>query len=617
MIFKWWKAIYAWNSRLSSKLIIVYCLLTVIPISLLGAISYIQYTKSIEEQIGEYMPRFLNQANATIAKHMEEFSEVPSLLFNSDTIISILRHDAYQSSSNYNQEQFTVNSYLARTYLENGNPDVLGVFLISKNRLFYSTRIGFKGLNGNDALIPYGNDLELRGNAKVLLPNELSLTFDNGHPYLLIMKQVQDVDNRKSLGTMLVAVQLDFIDKILRQFENNEKADLWLMNRMGEIIYHTDNEKIGEIDSELPKYPLLNGSFRKGSGREGVITSISESGIYDWILVHSIPMKYLTERTDWIRNVTIFMFFCIVLITSALSISLSLKLTRPLVKLSRLMRQVELGRFQVDLNIQTKDEIGMLARSFNSMISTIRDLIEKNFEIRLRQKESELYALQSQINPHFMYNTLETINMAVEEGKSKTVVEMVTLLGRMLRFSVSNSSKFVHISEEVQHMNDFLTIQKIRFKDRLFVETTQKTEMDSYYTPKFILQPIVENAVKYGLETRKRLSIHVVIGRELGARSGEEDMVFRIRDDGPGISHERLEELERSLRSNTLVAKDSEFGLSNVNARIVMMLGNDYGLQLHSAQGQGTEIIIRIPILSEVDLPVMINEKGADENGEI
>jgi Predicted signal transduction protein with a C-terminal ATPase domain len=605
MIFKWGKAIYAWSSRLSSKLIIVYSLLTVIPISLLGAISYIQYTKSIEEQIGEYMPRFLNQANATIAKHMEEYAELPSLLFNSDTIISILRHDAYQSSSNYNQDQFMVNSYLARTYLESGNPDILGVFLISKNRLFYSARLGFKGLDGNAALIPYGNDLDLRGNAKVLLSNELPLTFDNGHPYLLIMKQVQDVDNRKSLGTMLVAVQLDFIDKILRQFESNEKADLWLMNRSGEIIYHTDNEKIGEIDTELPKYPLLNGSFRKGSGRNGAIISISESGMHDWILVHSIPLKYLTERTDWIRNVTIFMFFCIVLLTSALSISLSLKLTRPLVKLSRLMRQVELGRFHVDLNIQSKDEIGMLARSFNSMISTIRELIEKNFEIRLRQKESELYALQSQINPHFMYNTLETINMAVEEGKSTTVVDMVTLLGRMLRFSVSNRSRFVRISEEVQHMNDFLTIQKIRFKDRLIIESAQKTGIDSYYTPKFILQPIVENAVKYGLETRKTLRIHIRIGRELGARSGEEDLVFRIRDDGPGISHHRLEELERSFRSDNLIARDSEFGLSNVNARIVMMLGNDYGLQLHSTHGQGTDVIIRIPILTEKDLPVV------------
>ena len=605
MIFKWGKAIYAWSSRLSSKLIIVYSLLTVIPIPLLGAISYIQYTKSIEEQIGEYMPRFLNQANATIAKHMEEYAELPSLLFNSDTIISILRHDAYQSSSNYNQDQFMVNSYLARTYLESGNPDILGVFLISKNRLFYSARLGFKGLDGNAALIPYGNDLDLRGNAKVLLSNELPLTFDNGHPYLLIMKQVQDVDNRKSLGTMLVAVQLDFIDKILRQFESNEKADLWLMNRSGEIIYHTDNEKIGEIDTELPKYPLLNGSFRKGSGRNGAIISISESGMHDWILVHSIPLKYLTERTDWIRNVTIFMFFCIVLLTSALSISLSLKLTRPLVKLSRLMRQVELGRFHVDLNIQSKDEIGMLARSFNSMISTIRELIEKNFEIRLRQKESELYALQSQINPHFMYNTLETINMAVEEGKSTTVVDMVTLLGRMLRFSVSNRSRFVRISEEVQHMNDFLTIQKIRFKDRLIIESAQKTGIDSYYTPKFILQPIVENAVKYGLETRKTLRIHIRIGRELGARSGEEDLVFRIRDDGPGISHHRLEELERSFRSDNLIARDSEFGLSNVNARIVMMLGNDYGLQLHSTHGQGTDVIIRIPILTEKDLPVV------------
>lgn len=599
MIFKWFGKILSWKYKLSSKLIIFYCLLTVIPTSLLGAISYMQYTRSIVEQIGEYMPRHLSLANANIEKHMEDFLELPSLLFNSDRVMSILRQEAYQSRSALNQDRYVVNSYLTRTYLDGGNSDIIGVFLFSKNRLFYSSRLEFSNLDNSDAVLPYGQDLELRGEARILLPDEFPLVFKDSPPYLLIMKQILDADNRKSLGTMLIAVQLTFIDRILNEFEQNEKADLWLMNGAGQIIYHTDEEKIGTIDRELPNYPLRNGSFRKGRGKDELIISLSESGISDWILAHSIPLRILTEKTDWVRNVIIMIYIGIVLITSLLAVSFVLKFTKPIVQMSRLMRQVESGRFNVDLNIQSRDEIGMLARSFNSMVKTIHELIQKNFEIKLRQKEAELYALQSQINPHFLYNTLETISMAVEEGKSDTVVEMVTLLGRMLRFSVGNRSRCVLIKDEVQHMRDYLTIQKIRFTSRLMFNINLKTNIDSYYTPKFILQPIVENAVKYGLNTRKSLNIYVSIGRELGARSGTEEIVFRIRDNGPGITEEKLEQLERSLRTEAQVARDSEFGLSNVNARIKLLLGSEYGLQLHSVYGQGTEVIIRIPVLTE------------------
>src|SRR4030095_5362554 len=151
MIFKPPEQLRFRNYRLSSKLILVYLLLSVIPMSLLGIFSYLQYTKSIEEQIGEYMPRFLFQANANISKHMEDFAELHTLMFNSDNMIAILRRDSYQSQSKLNQDQYDVNNYLARTYLNTGNPDVMGVFIFSKNRFFYSARSKFTGLNANNA----------------------------------------------------------------------------------------------------------------------------------------------------------------------------------------------------------------------------------------------------------------------------------------------------------------------------------------------------------------------------------------------------------------------------------------------------------------------------------
>ena len=599
------------NTRLSSKLIMTYLLLTVIPMSLLGYVTYTQFTRSIEEQIGEYMPRFLNQANSNIEQRLMELASLPDLLFNSDDMIAILRRDEEQSVSDRNKDLFSLNSYMSRTYLGGSNPDVLAVFLLSKNRFFQSSKVAYTGFDRDQAIAPYRYELSnLVEKPKIILPSETGLRFQNDVPYILIMKQIADTDNRRILGTMFIAVQLTFIDRILHDFEKNDKADLWVMNGKGERLYHTDPEMIGTFDAEIDRYPIRNGSFRTTGAGPQRLVSVTESAELGWVFVHSIPLKYLTEKTDLVRNVTIFAFIGVVLVTAILAVVLSLNITRPLKKLSRLMKNAEMGHFQVDHSLQSRDEVGSLARSFNSMITTTRELIQTNYRIEIRQKEAELYALQSQINPHFIYNTLETIGMAVEERETETVVDMVTLLGRMLRFSVGNKAKSVPLTDEVQHIRDYLTIQKYRFENRLTfdIQLGADIERENLYSPKFILQPIVENAIKHGLETRKALDIQIGIGKEMSFRSGKQDVVYRIRDNGPGIPAERMAELEEALRSDTHIDKDSGFGLSNVNARIVLMHGPEYGIQLHSIYGKGTEVIVRIPALNGM-------EEAADSDG--
>ncbi|MBB3111492.1 two-component system sensor histidine kinase YesM [Paenibacillus phyllosphaerae] len=591
--------------RLSTKLMVTYTLLTIIPMSLLGYFSYWQYTKSIEEQIGEYMPRFLVQADANIKKHMDELSTLPEMLFNSEAMVAILRRDVYQSRADLNRDQFEMNSFLNRTYLNGASPDVIGVFLLSKNRVFESTRLSYSGIDWGQAFTDYGQDLELRSSVKLLLPGDIGLRFVDNVPYVLIMKQIEDVDNRKNLGMMFIAVRLNFIRNVMHNLENSNQADMWLMTRKGQIIFHTNPQRIGAFDPNIDRYPLLDGSFREKSETGTRLVSVRKSDELDWVLVHSVPLEALTARTDFVKQVTILVFIGLVLLSIFMYALFSIRVTRPLNKLNQLMKHVEMGKFNVDLKVQSKDEIGTLAGSFNSMVTTIRELIEQNYHIEIRQKEAELYALQSQINPHFMYNTLETISMAVEEDEKETVVEMVTLLGRMLRFSVNNKSKFVTIDQEVQHVHDYLTIQKFRFEDRLsfdIAESLPSSSEEALYTPNFILQPIVENAIKYGLEARKGVDVRITVSEEFGAKSGRQDLVFRIRDNGPGIAAGRLEQLERAIREDAWAGKDSGFGLSNVNARIVLLHGHDYGIQLHSIEGIGTEIAVRIPITRAVDV---------------
>ncbi|TWT27327.1 sensor histidine kinase [Planomicrobium sp. CPCC 101110] len=584
------------NYRLRTKLIVTYVLLTVIPISLLGYIAYSQYTKSIEEQVGEYIPKLLEQANENIANQIRELRKFPDLLYNSDEVVEVLRKDAHQSRSSLLQDEFTVNSYLSRTFINGGSQDILGVFVISKNRIFQSTKIPHTNFGLMDYSQSYGQDIQLKTDDIFVLPHQTSLRFEGNPPFVLIMKQLTDLENRTDLGTVLIAVNVTFFEDVINEMSEEGKADLWMMNKEGRVIYHTNPSKIRTIDREFAMYPQINGSFRTTQEDASRLISLNHMDETGWTLAHSVLAGNLTEQTDLVRNATIAVFLVFVAMSTVISILLAWNVSSPLNRLTSVMKRVEKGDFDVDLAIGTTDEVGMLANNFNSMVTEIKDLIRENYQIELKQKEAELYALQSQINPHFMYNTLETIAMSVEDDEKDTVIEMVTLLGRMLRFSIGNKEALVPIADELLHVKDYLTIQKIRFEEKFDFSIQEKIESQNYYTPKFVLQPIVENAVKHGLAYGRVTTIEIGVCLVPG-NEGSEEIAFKVKDNGSGIKKETLADIQRTLASDPMAKRDSHFGLSNVHARIAMNFGSGFGLDIISGVDQGTEVEIRIPVL--------------------
>ncbi len=593
MIFKYKKLK---NLKLMTKLIVTYIFITVIPMALLGYIAYNQYTKSIEEQVGENIPKILDQAHERINDYLRDYRQLPDLLYNSGPVIEVLRKDSFQNNSSLLHDKFIVNSYLTKTYINGGSSDILGVFILSKNRIFESSKVSYTGFESIE--IPYGQDMELNGKQAVIFPGQTNLKFKNNPPYILLMRQITDTENRMNLGAIFIAIEMSSFKTIFENIKTNNNADISLMDKNGYIIFHSNQQKIGRINKDLADYPNINGSFRTTSNEENKLISISRTSPDDWVLEQSVPLKNLTERTDVVRNTTIIVFIVVVLLSTLISIFLAWNVSKPIKRLTRLMKEVEKGNFDVDLSINSSDEVGILAKSFNSMVQEIRDLIKMNYQIKLQQKEAELYALQSQINPHFMYNTLETIGMAVEEGEDDTVVEMVSLLGRMLRFSINNKSKIVTIDEEVLHMKDYLTIQKIRFEDRIDFFIHDEIDTEAYFTPKFILQPIVENAIKHGLDHQQNFKLDI----SLMLSPNKEEIIFKVKDNGPGIPVEILSELNRYLETDPMGRRDSRFGLINVHGRVLMMFGEQFGIKIDSMINQGTEVSIKIPLLTQEQL---------------
>lgn len=437
------------------------------------------------------------------------------------------------------------------------------------------------------------------GRYKFFLPGDANLTFEGNIPYLLLVKQIKDLDNRINLGTIFLAIDLQFFKDNLDQLSEEDSSEIWMMDENGQVIYHPEINHIGTIFEEVNEFPIKNGSFKKQTASGSVLISVSKSELTGWLLTHKIHIDALTSEVSQVRNLVITVFLILFIVTGFMTVFLTWRFTRPINQLSHLMKDVEKGNFNVDLNIRSKDEVGLLAKRFNMMVKEIRDLIREKYQMEIKQKEAELNALQFQINPHFMYNTLETISMSVEIDEKEQVIEMVTLLGRMLRYSLGQKQPVVLISQEVQHAEDFLKIQKYRFEDALEYELNYEIDLDQYLTPKFILQPILENAIKYGIEHRQHLRVEISIVFVPAFFDGKDAIQFVIRDNGVGISKSRLNQVEQDLLHTSVMDRESGVGLGNVHARILLKFGEPYGVQIESEEGKGTTTTITIPLLTK------------------
>lgn len=587
MIFK--KGIFQ-HFNLKTKLLLTYIIITIIPTALLGYISYSQYVASIEQQVGVYVPRLLNQANNNLEKQIDRYYDEMGQLYNNTVVMNLLRKADYQNVSNMKQDKHQVDNYLSSTFMEGGREHVIGAFIVSKERLFEYSRVPYQsGFSTKEKIGLYGQSYNLQSEEQIFFPHETVIQFRKNKPYILLVKQIIDYENRKNLGTLYVAVDIKFMEQTLSTVDEQEDASMWMFDKDGYIIYHSTSSLIGTRDLETENYPIENGSFKSSSFLYSSANSLNNR----WTFMHVIPVSHLTVKSDFVRNLTIISFLVIVVISIISSILMAWSVAKPIQQLVKEMKKVEKGNFNVHLTDSSNSEVGVLSKAFTKMLKEIKDLINEKYNIGLKQKEAELYALQSQINPHFMYNTLENIAFMVEEGEQESVVEMVTNLGRMLRYSLGNKEQMVPLKMELRHVEDYLMIQQARFEDTLRYSVIVNSASLEKFTPKFILQPLIENIFLHAFIPGQILQITLKVIKE------KNNIKIIIEDNGKGIDSNKLELIRNRLNTEHLIHKEDSFGLSNVNRRLVLHFGSTYFLRIESEKGKGTTVTVIIPITNK------------------
>lgn len=324
-----------------------------------------------------------------------------------------------------------------------------------------------------------------------------------------------------------------------------------------------------------------------------MLTTIVQEGIQEFIKVETTNLtevrRTLNEHNKQVYGICIFISIIAIFMTAALTIKALKSVTNPIRKLCDHTQKVAEGDFSVRATIGETDEIAVLARSFNDMTEEIGTLIDNIKEQQKNLHLMETKLLQAQINPHFLYNTLDTIVWLAEDNQSEEVVSMVTALSEFFRTTLSKGKDFITVEEEEVHVKSYLKIQQFRYQDIMDYEIHIDKEIKDFIIPKLLLQPLVENALYHGAKNKRGKSLISISGYKEG-----EKLVFVVKDTGKGMKKEILEKLKKDINDAPGENNEIGYGLVNINQRIRHYYGKEYGLFVESEENIGTEAKIMI-----------------------
>lgn len=388
----------------------------------------------------------------------------------------------------------------------------------------------------------------------------------------------------------------------LEEITTESESQMWLQSLLRNI--DTLEKRVDDIKVSLLRGGKYNENIEKLDNNIYILTELIQDDIQYYIYYQTQSMDKVTISLR--QQINKFIIICsivvmvLALVVIAFTIFFVTDILHPIRQLHEATKKVAEGDFSARANVNTKDEISALADGFNNMAENMQSLLDQMKEDEQKMRRTDLRLLQEQINPHFLYNTLDTIVWLIEGNESDQAVEMVVTLSNFFRIVLSKGKEFISIREEEQHIKSYLEIQKMRYHDIMEYDIQIDRVLYDYQILKLTLQPIVENALYHGLKYKRAKGyIHV---------NGEKDgniIRLTVRDNGVGMEEHELEELRKEI-SRPCQETEKGFGLANVNERIHMYFGQEYGMEIQSTKGKGTIVEITIPAIK-------IEEKQEDE----
>lgn len=478
-------------------------------------------------------------------------------------------------------------------------PDISSMMVFGRkkvllNKSLYSYRnvvMDYSGLEWYQGAIQKPYDMVITG------PNRHQF-FDTDDETISLSREIQDYEDGTFLGVILINLNMNKITEICASFQENTSGALGILNESGEAVYlngDAGNVAVQDIDMKelseiLEQYP--ENSFRIRLGGTKYLITKERMDSTGWYLINILPYSWLLSDL-WKISMVIVLAVAGTLVVTLLSLDRILtNVIQPLKKLERHMARVTIENMNEQVNITTDDEIGHLAGNFNSMLERIENLKEQVVEEQEDKRRYELQALQAQINPHFLYNTLDSI-IWMAETQDSNIVAMTEALAKLFRISLNKGNEEILLKKEIEHVKNYLIIQSMRYADKFTFEICVEPEVEKCRIIKLILQPIVENCLYHGIK-KKRGSGHI----RIRAFREECNLIIKVEDDGCGISQEMCRKM-LSYEVEPENISGSGIGVKNVNERIQLRFGKEYGLSYQSEEGKGTTVTYLLPYSTE------------------
>lgn len=542
---------------------------------------------SIFENSSEYTHTIIQQMNQNIDSYIDYMENIAYLISSNEDVQDYLFDEKIDNEGRYrilNQLQTILDS----------RSDIRNVGIISKNgRMLIND--GSKSVNQDLDINTqewYATALE-KPNGPILTSSHVQHIISGERPWVITLSRgIRDRSGSgEKEGVFFIDLNYSAISELCDQSTVGTKGYAFILDAKGNIVYHPQQQQLyNELQTENISLIMDTDedTVLTGTGNDGKLYSISRSEKTGWTVVDCTNVKELLSKSRQAQSVYVLTAIILVIVALLFSRFMARSITLPIQKLRDSMKKVQEGDFSVsDVVVDSKNEIGSLTKSFDVMTHRIHELMEQNVHEQEEKRKSELKALQSQINPHFLYNTLDSIIWMAEGKKNEEVVLMTASLARLLRQSISNEDEVVPIANEVEYARGYLTIQKMRYKDKL--EFQIEVDSSILYIPliKLVLQPIIENAIYHGLKYKESKGLLIVKGFMKDGNA-----VLQVIDDGVGMDEETLAHIYDKHKVNY---HSNGVGVYNVQKRLKLYYGEDYGITYTSELGKGTTATITIP----------------------
>ncbi|MGF6949254.1 two-component system sensor histidine kinase YesM [Neobacillus sp. B4I6] len=603
-MMKWWRKIAEFleryillkNQSLMIKLCVFSSFLVIFPVISVGVISYNRSSVELENVLRQSSSQVIDQVESHIEYYLQDFEITSLKIINSPELSSLLK-----LKTSENRDQFIEPTRNTLKEAEYSRADITNITILLNNNQVIDTL-------GNRNFYPatkmkeeyWYSSVPLNG-MSMLVMRKLKLE-NKEQPVISLVRRLYNPQTLLPVGMLIIDINFRRIEEISNKVTISKNGYFSILDANGHYIYHPDYSKLGK----RVEFKQLSNLKTEGNSTEILENERRDFVTYTfsrnlgWRFLSAVPYRDLAGGIVQIEKAISLTILVSLIIAYLIGFGFATSIIRPIHRLQHFMKEVEIGKLDGRVRVDSNDEIGQLTAGFNNTVEKLSNLLEevyvsklKEAEMSLKQKEVELKMLQSQMNPHFLYNSLETIRgMALEESQ-ENIATMSFSLGKLLRYNLNNHSSTVSFREEVNFCEMYLQIQKFRFEDRFEYMFDIPQWVMELEMVKFSLQPLVENCFVhgYGPNTRK---LKIVIS---AFRHSESSIVIRISDTGEGIKDHILEEIKKRMDLKTSTSDGKNIGIVNVHQRIHYLFGPEYGITIQCEQCSGTEVLIHLPIL--------------------